>query len=209
MEVPMNRLPIRTTRILGLLAPALLAAAAVAPKAQAADPVLRMRALAVNMSATSAASRTNTVEIVIERWSTDEEVKMLLDTMVERTPEKLLDAVQKIKPRVGYIRTTGSLGWDIKVARQQDLPDGGMKVVFGTDRPMSFYEQATNQRSADYEYMVGEIRLRADGKGEGKLATAAKVRFDRAIQTFEIEDYSTEPVRLSEVVVEGRAEAKR
>jgi hypothetical protein len=186
------------TFVLGLLALSTLP-----PAAPAAEPALRMKAFAVNMSGVGRA-RTENLEIVIERWSTDQEQKMILDTLVERSPEKLLDTVQKIKPRVGYIRTTTSLGWDIQYARQEDLPNGGKRVTFATDRPMGFYEVVNNTRSTDYEYIIGEVRLGPEGKGEGKLATPAKVRFDKDKRQIEIEDYGIEPVRLTQVTAENK-----
>src|SRR5262252_2850585 len=160
------------------MALALISLALVAGVAPAADPVLRLRAFAVDPTGNTRL-RTQTLEIAIERWSTDEERQKILDTLVERSPEKLLDVVQSIKPRVGYIRRDSGLGWDIRFARLQPLPSGGQRVVFATDRPMTFYEAANNPRSKDYEYMIGEIRIGPDGKGEGKLSTAAKVRFER------------------------------
>jgi hypothetical protein len=169
-------------------------------EAAAAEPILRMRAFAVNMSGLGRA-RTETLEIVIERWSTDEEQKLLGDTLLESSSEKLLETVQEIEPRVGYIRTSTSLGWDIQYARQEELTSGGKRIVFATDRPMGFFEAANKTRSSDYEYLVGDVRLGAGGKGEGRLATAAKVRFDKDEQKVEIEDYAIEPVRLTEVTV--------
>jgi|SRR5215813_1454732 len=182
-----------------LLALAVLALSA-PPAARAADPVLRLNAFAVNMSGFGRTS-TQTLDITIERWTTDEERKRLLDTLIEKNSDKLLDALQKIKPRAGYIRTTTSLGWDIQYARMMDLPSGGKRIIFGTDRPMGFYEVRNNTRSADYEYMLCEIRLGPDGKGEGKLATAAKISYDKELGKVEIENYGIEPVRLTQVTV--------
>jgi hypothetical protein len=156
----------------------------------------------MNLSGIGQGGRTETLQIVIERWSTDEERKALIDTLVERGGEALYDAVQKIKPRAGYIRTTTSLGWDIQFARETELPSGGRRIVFATDRPMSFYELRNNTRSADYDFMLCEIRLRPDGKGEGKLALATKVSYDRDKRQVELENYGTEPVRLTQVSVE-------
>ena len=70
---------------------------------------------------------------------------------------------------------------------------------------MTFYEAANSPRSKDYEYMIGEIRIGPAGKGEGKLSTAAKVRFEKASGQIEIENYGIEPVRLAQVTVEGKA----
>ena len=170
--------------------------------AEAADKaVLRLRAFAVNMSGVGRASST-TLDIVFERWSSDEERKKLMDTLVEKDDDALLSSLQKVKPRVGYIRTNTSLGWDIQYARIQETPSGGKRIVFGTDRPMGFQEVRNNLRTTDYEFMVCEIRLGADGVGEGKLSTATKIRFDKESRTLELENYGIEPVRLTKVTVE-------
>jgi hypothetical protein len=180
---------------LGLLA----ALSCVGSPAAADDPPLRLRAFAVNMSGVGRPGA-ETLDIVIERWSTDAEQKTLIDTLRERG-DKLLDELQDIEPRAGYIRTTTSLGWAIQYARQEELASGGRRVVFATDRPMSFYELQNRTRSSDYEFMFCEIRLRPDGKGEGKLSTAAKIRWDEHERAMEIEDYAIEPVRLTQVSV--------
>jgi hypothetical protein len=116
---------------------------------------------------------------------------------------KLLDAVQKVKPRCGYFRTSNTLGWDIQFAHETTLEDGTRKIVIGTDRPVSFYEARNNPRSRDYEFTLAEIRLPKDGKakGQGKAIPAAKVTWDKEKNTLEIENYSREPVRLNEISV--------
>jgi len=185
-----------------VLAVGLLGLGTLTPTASAKDKaVLRMTAFAVNMSGVGR-TRAETLQIAIERWSTDEERKMLIDTLVESGPEKLMDVVQKIKPRAGFIRTTTSLGWDIQYAREHELPSGGKRVIFVTDRPMGFYELRNNARSTDYDFMLCEIRLGADGKGEGKLAVSTKISYDKDKKQIELENYGIEPVRLTQVTVD-------
>jgi hypothetical protein len=162
---------------------------------------LSMTAFAVNLSGVGRA-RPQTLQIVIERWSTDEERKRLVDTLVEKGGEKLVDVVQDLKPRAGYIRTTTSLGWDIQFARETPLPSGGRRVLFVTDRPISFREARENTRSSDYEFMVCEIRLGPDGKGEGRLAAGTKITFDPEKRQVELENYGQQPVRLTQVTVD-------
>jgi hypothetical protein len=164
---------------------------------------LRMNAFAVNLSGVGR-TRPTTLDIVIERWSTDEERKKLLDTLVEKGEDKLMDMVQDIKPRAGFIRTTQSLGWDISFARYADLASGGHRIVFVTDRPMGFYELSNNTRSRDYEFMVCEIRLNKDGKGEGKLSSATKITYDKDKKEVTLENYGIEPVRLTTVSIEKK-----
>lgn len=178
---------------------ALALAIAGAPLVSAEDALLRLRAWAVNLNN---GARTNTVDIVIERWSTPEEIEKLRGVMIEdRT--KLLDAVQKIKPRCGYFRTTNTLGWDVQFAHETQMDDGTRKIVIGTDRPVSFFEARNNPRSRDYEFTLAEIRLPKDGKGkgQGKAIPAAKLTWDKEKNTLEIENYQREPVRLNEIVI--------
>ena len=186
-----------------ILLASLAGARGTVPQASAEDEaILRLRAFAVNMSGADGA-RAGTLEIAIERWSTDEERDRLCATLMENGADALLWALQKAKPRAGYIRTSSSLGWDIHYAREEPVGDGGRRVIIATDRPMRLWELWNQTRSVEYDFMLAEIRLNKDGKGEGKLATAAKIRWDAGTNTIEIENYGIEPVRLTEVQVEG------
>ena len=164
-------------------------------------PALRLRAFAVNLN-TPARARTGTLDITVERWSTPAEAARLRDILAEKGADALLEALQKIKPRAGVIQRTGQIGWDIHFAQQVVASNGSRRIVIATDRPMSFWEAANQPRSADYAFTLAEIRLGPDGKGEGKLVPAAKIDYDKESNTLEIENYNTEPTRLTQVVVE-------
>ena len=189
-------------KTLSMVACAFLVAAASggSPVSAADKAVLRLQAFAVNM--TGGGPRAGTLDIVIERWSTDEERDTLRGLLIEKGSDALLKALQGIKPRVGYIRTSTSLGWDVQFAREQPIGDG-RRVTIATDRPMSFWELRAQPRSVDYDFTLAEIHLTKDGKGEGKLATRAKISWNQETRTVEIENYGIEPVRLTEVHVEG------
>jgi hypothetical protein len=167
--------------------------------------VLHLTAFAVDLgssptSPVAAGARSGTLDIAIERWSTPEEVARIQAQLTEKGEEGLLDSVQKLK-RVGYIRTPTSVGWPIHFAQQIPGAGGARRIVFATDRPMSFWEVVNRPRSADYAFLMGEIRLGADGKGEGKLVTAGRVQYEPETKTLQIENYATQPVRLSQVRV--------
>jgi hypothetical protein len=188
------------------LVPVALTAMVVLPMAtmpaRAADKSgkLLLTAFAVDMNRTGAGAA-RSLDIAIERWSTDEEVSGLRDALVNKGGDALLSALQKIKPRVGYVRGAMSLGWDLYYARELPTADGGRRILFATDRPLSFREARERPRSADYEFTLGEIRLDKDGKGEGKFVPAAKVKYVKATHTVEIENYQVVPVHLNEVRV--------
>ncbi len=160
---------------------------------------LRLKAFAVNMNA-AGPRNSGTLDIVVERWSTPAEVDRLR-TVLEEKPDNLLSAVQKIKPRAGFVRTPTSLGWDLQFARETQLPDGSHRIVLGSDRPMSFWELSNQPRSSEYQFMLVEIHLDKDGKGQGTLAPAAMVNWDNDTKTLEVENYSNQPVRLTQVEI--------
>jgi hypothetical protein len=162
--------------------------------------VLRLRAFAVNLNGPER-TRTGTLDITIERWSTPEEAARLRDILSEKGADALLEALQKVKPRAGSIQRTGQLGWDVQFAQQVVASNGSRRIILATDRPLSFFEAANQTRSADYAFTLAEIRLTPDGKGEGKLVPAAKIEYDKESNTLEIENYNIEPTRLTQVEI--------
>jgi hypothetical protein len=164
----------------------------------AAPPIERLEATSVNMSNVGRPGA-DRIEIVIERWSTERQRDELIQTLKDKGSDALLSALQKL-PRVGYIRRAGggSIGWDLHFARERKLEDGGRQIVVATDRPISFWEAANRPRSADYDFTLADIRFDGDGKGVGKLAVAAKIDVNSQ-GAIEIENFSSEPVRLTDV----------
>lgn len=169
-----------------------------AASAQAASPVASYHAVAVNMSDVGRRGM-DTLDISVERWTTDAELAVLKDALLEKGSDALLDALQKTR-RAGYIRpSSGGLGWRLQFARREPLPEGGYRVVIATDRPLGFWERAHSARSADYEFLIAEIRVDKHGRGQGKLLPMARLSFDDRSRELEIEGYASEPVRLTRV----------
>lgn len=182
------------------IAVAALALTLLAPLATAKDAaeLLRLRAFAVDMNN---GTRTGTIDIVIERWSTPEETESLRAVLVEKGEDRLLSALQKVRPRCGYARTSTSLGWDIYYAREIPQADGSRRILLATDRPVGMWEARNSGRSMDYQFSLAEMRLPKDGKGVGKAIPRAQITFDPDTKTLEIENYEREPVRLNEITV--------
>lgn len=166
-------------------------------RAGAAEVIERFTATAVNMTGVGRPGA-GVIEIGIERWSTQGERDRLIQTLKEKGEDKLLDQLRDM-PRVGYIRTPQSLGWDLHFARTVKRDDGSRQVVIATDRPMSFWEASRRPRSADYPFTLIDIRFDPDGKGVGKLAVASKITANSKTGTIEVENFGIEPVRLTEV----------
>jgi hypothetical protein len=146
--------------------------------------------------------RTATIDFTITRWSTDEERESLLAILVEekdpnRANDKLLKALQKL-PKVGFIRTSTSLGWDLHYAREGELPDGGRRIVLATDRPIGFAEARNNPRSMDYPFTILEMQLNKENKGQGKILAGTKIYIDKS-KNLVLENYGQQPVRFNEI----------
>src|SRR5664279_5550004 len=71
------------------------------------------------------------IDITVNRWSTDKQRDALMAVVIQKGPEKLLDALQDM-PAVGHFGAPGNLSWDIHFARRMPLPDGGERVVLIT-----------------------------------------------------------------------------
>jgi hypothetical protein len=183
-----------------------------ASSAVAKEPeLLRLTAFALDLNS---GARTATVDIVIERWSTPEEISGLKAVLVEKGDDMLLSALQKIRPRCGYAHTSTSLSWDINFARETDLPDGSKKIVVASDRPVGVWEARNNGRSMDYQFSLAEIRFSKDGKGKvkgkGKAIPRAQVSYNKEKDSLEIENWDREPVRLNDVkIVQPKEEKKK
>jgi len=185
-------------RLFGRTAIAVLAAGLTAiplsMQAQSRATGVRYTANAINMNT----GASGPVEIVVTRWSSDGERDRLMKVMLEQGPEKLLDVLQKM-PRVGYLRTPDSIGWDIHFARRAPQPDGGERVVILTDRRIGFWEATNRPRTIDYPFTFIELRLKGDTDGEGKLSLATKIIGDKENNLITLENYDIQPVMLKNV----------
>ena len=162
--------------------------------AQTAGSPERFVALAVNVNRGGTAQ----IEIAVNRWSTDAERSRLIKALVDKGPEKLLDVLQDM-PKVGFIRQTSSIGWDLRYARHTPLPDGGESVVVATDRPISTWEAVNQPRTIDYPFAVVEMHLNPSGEGQGKMTYATKITVDKKTDSIVLENWGTSPVLLQGV----------
>jgi hypothetical protein len=180
-----------------LLAGMTLAPATGIARAQTNGEPERFTALAVNMG-TAGRAGAGTVDIQVDRWSTDAERDTLLTVLREQGPDKLLDTLQKM-PRVGFIRTPNSIGYDLHFARKNPIPDGGERVTIATDRRIGFWEAANRPRSIDYPFTLIEMRIGKNGEGEGKMSIATKITTEDDGKQIVLENYSSQPVMLTTV----------
>jgi len=185
----------RRSAIAGLAAVGFSLTVASVSFAQKTKPVETFQAFAASLGT----GRSSIITVTVNRWSTDEEREKLLTTLQEFGTDKLVDALQKIRPPVGFMRTPNSRGYTLYYARNLPNPDGTRRVIVATDRPVAFAEAANSTRSMQYRVTLIEIHLDKDGKGEGKMVPAARISWDKDKKKLEIENYGALPVDLMSV----------
>jgi len=174
----------------------LLPSAAATGIAQAPRPE-RFTAIAV---LTTEAGSPTPIEIVVERWSTDDENERVITGLKELGTKGMLQALLKLKP-IGSIATTGNAGYPLRYAWKVVGSDGVERITLATDRPVGFWESSNQVRSLDYPLTIIELRLKPgpSGSGSGQIAVAAQMHFDRMINGIVLENYGLQPVPLSAV----------
>jgi hypothetical protein len=161
----------------------------------------RFTAFAVNMGS---GPKAGVIDITLERLTTAEERDNLMAAFVEGGQDKLLSALQKVKPRVGFIRSPNSLGYDLQYAWRIVNSDGTSRIIIGTDRPVSFFEASRNTRTMDYPFTIIEMRLDAKGEGEGRMASGTKISKSKDGKTIELENYGISPVALNQIKLQKK-----
>jgi hypothetical protein len=155
-------------------------------------------AFAINMG-TIGTGANSSVDITIERWSTDAERDTLVKAFQAKQQDGLLSALQKVKQRVGFIRLPNTLGYDLRYARQVPDEEGGRRILIATDRRIGFAEARNQPRTIDYPFTLIEMRLNRANEGVGKMAVATKITWNKEKHVLELENYSSEPVRLNNI----------
>ena len=205
-------------KVTGQIAASLLAVAvmgvlagAQSVKPSAADKVtINGWALSMSNVATGA---NQTIRINIDGWSSPSQRQHLIETFLAKKQDGLVRELEK-QPELGRFNFPGymgpdpnsvmRLGTDIRYAMNFPGEDGGRRIVVITPRVIGFREATNQPRIIDYPFSLFEMRFDKSGKGEGKLAYATQINFDKGKNTIELENYSSEPVRLNNLVLEVR-----
>jgi hypothetical protein len=188
-----------------------LSAGPIPLRADAPPVPFTMRAFAVNMTNVSVPrGNAGVMQIRITGWSPPATRERLISTFLDKGQDALLSAMQKepSKGRLSMPNWQGPdpqnyrLGWDIRYAAHDTLPDGSERIVIATDRQMSMWEVRERPRSFDYPFTLIEIRLPKEGKGEGRAFGATQIQFDKKKNQIVLEQYSAGDIRLNEITID-------
>lgn len=136
----------------------------------------------------------------VDQYTTVEEAQALANLLLGQGPEAVLKELRKLDQ--GWIKVGARLGYPIGLVRTIDSEDGRL-IRAVTDRPIQMFELMRNTRSSDHEFGLLEIKLDAEGKGNGQLIAAAKVSITKDGQV-EIESMGTRPFSLNSVKLQKK-----
>lgn len=147
-----------------------------------------------------AGARVN-VDLWVDKYTSDEEAKVLAAALMEGGSPDLLKLLEKAKT-IGKIRLTGRVGfYDFKLIRSHKTATGRRIYAIG-DRPIGFLEAYGGTRSKDYPFGIMQLDLKADEKGkeegEGALLYAAKIKVLSG-NSIDVESYGIGPIQLMAV----------
>jgi hypothetical protein len=195
---------------LGLLALAIVTLGAQPSTQPSATDKVRITGWALNMS-NIATGANQTIQIDINGWSNPSQRQHLIETFLEKKQQGLVRELED-QPELGRFRFPGymgpdpnnimRLGTDIRYAMNHPGEDGGRRIVIITPRVIGFREARNQPRTTDYPFTLFEMRFDANGRGEGRMAYATQIAFDKGKNAIELENYSSEPVRLNELKLE-------
>jgi len=121
----------------------------------------------------------------------------------QTTPvEAVADLLQQA-PTLGYIWTDSSAGHSIRHAERSALPGGGERIILATrarlDEHTGDWTPTGSAEPTGYEFTLIELRLDADGTGEGRSSLTTEVALEDATGALALTDYAAAPVILDNV----------
>ena len=174
--------------------------------AEAADLPMNFQANVMVTQSGTPGPRTSMIEIRVREWTTDEEREQVLSEIKEASAQSTRNRNRAVARALRGASTVGSMNlqastsWPIRYSRMYEGTDGTVRIVMGTDRPVSFTE-ALNQGSAvgDFDVTIVELTLDAEGNGEGVLSLGTEVRWNDKEEKLEVTNFSSQPIKLGNV----------
>jgi hypothetical protein len=144
----------------------------------------------------SVGGRTMQFDFRVTKYTTDEEVQEFAALLKNKGQDALRSALEK-EDR-GRLNPVGSVGNQIAVARKRQHGSDTI-ITIVTARTMPFIELYNGGRSTDYPFGYLQVKLNAKGEGTGHLMAAARIKFDKKKNTYEIESYGNQYIKITNV----------
>jgi hypothetical protein len=138
------------------------------------------------------------VTLNIYEFSTPADRQVLVQAFEKGQSQGLSNALQRMRA-VGHVEITGTLGYDCSFIKMTQTPTG-RKIVFVTNRRISFGEAWTDSQSMSYDLTAGSIEINDQDKSKstGVLYPMAQLVLDKEGQ-LKLE-LNQNPWRLSDIL---------
>jgi hypothetical protein len=145
--------------------------------------------------------RSRQFTLIADSYTAPNQVSELSDALARGGQDEMIRALSGMK--AGRIQIGTGVGVPANVIIAERWGEGGTKLTVLYERNISFYELRYGTRSEDYRIGYAEIFLDQQGRGQGTLIAAARVKLKDG-NTWEVEDFGTFPARLIGLRASGR-----
>lgn len=151
------------------------------------------------------AGRSRPFSLIINSYTPANQIRELNEALERDGQDGLLNALSKMN--AGRIQIGTGIGVPASAIIVDPWGEGGRKLTVFYERNLSFFELRYGTRSEMYRVGYAEIFLNREGRGEGTLIPAARVRL-RDGNTWEVEDFGVFPARLLGLRSSGSVEIR-
>jgi hypothetical protein len=137
--------------------------------------------------------QTRQFTLTINRYTPPNQLRELNEALSRGGQDELLRTMSKMD--AGRVQIGTGVGVTANAVIVDPWDDGGRKITVLYERWLQFFELRYGTRSRDYPIGYAEMFLDRNGRGEGTLIPAARVR-SRGENTWEVEDFGVFPARL-------------
>ena len=145
--------------------------------------------------------RTRQFTVTVDRYTPPNQIRELNEALASGGQDELLKAMGKMD--AGRIQIGTGVGVRVNAVIVDPWGDGGRKITVLYERWLQFFELRYGTRSQDYPIGYAEMYLDRNGRGEGTLIPAARVKL-KGGNTWEVEDFGVFPARLLGLRSRGR-----
>lgn len=171
-----------------------------APSQSESNGTERITGTFFSMSGRSS-GRSRPFTLIINRYTPPNQLRELNEALGRGGQDELLKVLDDMD--AGRIQIGTGVGLPANAVIVDPWGDGGRKITVLYERNVQFFELRYGTRSSDYRVGYAEIFLDRNGRGEGTMIPAARVRL-RGENTWEVEDFGVFPARLMGLRSSGR-----
>lgn len=151
------------------------------------------------------AGRSRPFSLIINSYTPANQIRELNEALGRDGQDGLLNALSKMN--AGRIQIGTGIGVPANAIIVDPWGEGGRKLTVFYERNVSFFELRYGTRSEMYRVGYAELFLDREGRGEGMLIPAARVRL-RDGNVWEVEDFGVFPARLLGLRASGSVEIR-